>query len=102
MGRNLLSLQHFLHTPNSLQLPLKTTHHAAHSGTCIPYRSPRVFCALLECPCGPLSSASPNPHHAHQPNSRSPCISTLASQPFSPWMLHHYLPPIHTFHQYFV
>src|SRR5260370_37034374 len=29
MGRNLLSLQHFLHTPNSLQLPLKTTHHAA-------------------------------------------------------------------------
>src|SRR6266436_1515462 len=31
MGRNLLSLQHFLHTPNSLQLPLKTTHHAAHS-----------------------------------------------------------------------
>src|SRR5258707_1855994 len=59
MGRNLLSLQHFLHTPNSLQLPLKTMHHAAHSGTCIPYQSPRVFCAPLECPCGALSSATP-------------------------------------------
>src|SRR5258708_13385979 len=72
MGRNLLSLQHFLHTPNSLQLPLKTMHHAAHSGMHIPYWSPRVFCAPLECPCGALSSASPNPHHAHWPNSHFP------------------------------
>src|SRR5258708_17934025 len=68
MGRNLLSLQHFLHTPNLLQLPLKTTHHAAHSGMHIPYQSPRVFCALLECPYGALSLASPNLHHAHQAN----------------------------------
>src|SRR5258708_24710748 len=86
MGRNLLSLQHFLHTPNLLQLPLKTTHHAAHSGTCIPYWSPRVFCAPLECPCGVLSSAPPNPHHAHCANSQSPHICTLAYQPpFHGW-----------------
>src|SRR5258707_5552767 len=77
MGRNLLSLQHFLHTSNSLQLPLKSTHHAAHSGMRIPYQSPRVFCAPLECPCGVLSSASPNPHHVHWANSqKSPHMHT--------------------------
>src|SRR5260221_195214 len=57
---------------------LKTTHHAAHSGMRIPYQSPRVFCAPLECPCGALSSASPNLHHVHQANSQSPHICTLA------------------------
>src|SRR5258707_11881578 len=83
MGRNLLSLQHLLHTPNSLQLPLKTTHHAAHSGMHIPYQSPRVFCAPLECLCGALSSLHPIctmhtgpihkvPTYAHQPNSHFP------------------------------
>src|SRR5258708_17758206 len=86
MGRNLLSLQHFLHTPNLLQLPLKTTHHAAHSGMHIPYQSPRAFCAPLECLCGVLPLASPNPHHVHRANSQSPCICTLAYQPpFHSW-----------------
>src|SRR5258707_5972262 len=52
----------------------------------IPYWSPRVFCALLECPCGALSLASPNLHHVHYANSQSPCICTLAYQPpFHGW-----------------
>src|SRR5260221_14212869 len=86
MGRNLLSLQPFLPTPNLPQLPLKTTHHAAHSGMHIPYQSPRVFCAPLECLCGVLPLASPNPHHVHCANSQSPCICTLAYQPpFHGW-----------------
>src|SRR5258708_6550143 len=47
MGRNLLSLQHFLHTPNSLQLPLQTTHHFPHGWCtimCPPYTFPSTFC----------------------------------------------------------
>src|SRR5258708_13801784 len=108
MGRNLLSLQHFLHTPNSLQLPLKTTHHAAHSGMHIPYQSPRVFCAPLECLCGVLSLASPNLHHVHCAKSQSPHICTLAQQPSShgwctilcppyifPSIFHHFPAPRH-------
>src|SRR5260221_2405582 len=48
-----------------------------------PYWSPRVFCAPLECLCGALSSASPEPHHAHCANSQSPHICTPAQQPSS-------------------
>src|SRR5258707_10196140 len=51
-----------------------------------PHWSLRVFCAPLECPCGVLSSASPNLHHVHHANSQSPCICTPAYQPpFHGW-----------------
>src|SRR5260221_13575106 len=63
MGRNLLSLQHLLHTPNLLQLPLKTTHHAAHSGMRIPYQcrwdKNSVSSPPLE-PCFDVPNNSPN------------------------------------------
>src|SRR5258708_31887937 len=43
LGGFLISLQHFFHTPNLFQLPLKTTLHATHSGMHIPYWSQACF-----------------------------------------------------------
>src|SRR6266436_1074457 len=48
-----------------------------------PIPVPRVFCAPLECPCGVVSLASPNLHHAHCAKSQSPHICTPAQQPSS-------------------
>src|SRR5258708_11861589 len=95
MARNLLSLQHFLHTPNLLQLPLKTTLHATHSCTCISTPVPEgVLCTVGISMLSSAFSLHPIhtmctmpihevPAHAHQPNS-----------PF-PWLVHHYVPTIH-------
>src|SRR6266436_6553720 len=47
LGGFLISLQHFFHTPNLFQLPLKTTLHAAHSCTCISTLVPKgVLCTI--------------------------------------------------------
>src|SRR5258708_8959365 len=48
LGGFLISLQHFFHTPNLFQLPLKTTLHAAHS--CIRISTPDpegVLCTFV-------------------------------------------------------
>src|SRR5258708_31746535 len=101
MGRNLLSLQHFLHTPNSLQLPLKTT-------PCCPLRHTHpilvpkgvlctigmsmwstVFCSTQSAPCT-LYQFMKSLH-----------MHTGLSATF-PWLVHHYVPTIHPFHQHFV
>src|SRR5260221_8681431 len=47
LGGFLISLQHFFHTPNLFQLPLKTTLHAAHSCTHISTLVPEgVLCTV--------------------------------------------------------
>src|SRR5260221_4909656 len=47
LGGFLISLQHFFHTPNLFQLPLKTTLHATHSCTCISTPVPEgVLCTI--------------------------------------------------------
>src|SRR5258708_3320374 len=100
MGRNLLSLQHFLHTPNLLQLPLKTTHHAAHSGMHIPYWSPRVFCAPLECLWSTVFGFTQSAPCTPCQFMKSPHMHTGLSATL-PWLVHHYVPTIHPVHQHF-
>src|SRR6266446_5744448 len=47
LGGFLISLQCFFHTPNSFQLPLKTTLHAAHPHMCISTPVPKgVLCTI--------------------------------------------------------
>src|SRR5260221_10821633 len=47
LGGFLISLQHFFHTPNLFQLPLKTTLHATHSCTHISTLVPKgVLCTV--------------------------------------------------------
>src|SRR5258708_7964596 len=102
MGRNLLSLQHFLHTPNLLQLPLNTTHHAAHTCMHISTLVPEgVLCtvgmSVLSSAFGlhPIHTTCTMPIHkvptyAHQSSSHP----SMVGAPFCA--------TIHPFHQHFV
>src|SRR5258707_15843296 len=94
MGRNLLSLQHFLHTPNLLQLPLNTTHHAIHTCTHISTLVPKgVLCnigmSMLSSAFGlhPICTMCTMPIHevpayAHQPSSHPSMVG-------APFCAHH-------------
>src|SRR5260221_9314804 len=47
LGGFLISLQHFFHTPNSFQLPLKTTLHATHPHMCISTLVPKSVLSTI-------------------------------------------------------
>src|SRR5258708_12910428 len=78
IGRIVLSLQHFFHTPNLLQLPLN--HPPCHPPTHVHLHTGPQGCFVhcwnvrVELCVRP----PPNLHHAHHAKSQSPCICTLA------------------------
>ena len=81
LGGFLISLQHFFHTPNSFQLPLKTTLHATHPPTRISTLVPEgVLCTVGMSVLSSVSSLHPIhtmctmpihevPTYAHWPSS---------------------------------
>src|SRR5258707_8029657 len=98
LGGFLISLQHFFHTPNSFQLPLKTTLHAAHPPTHISTPVPKgALCTVGMSVLSPVSSLHPIctmctmpihkvPTYAHWPSSHPSMVGT-------PLCAHH-TPPI--------
>src|SRR5258708_33951531 len=98
LGGFLISLQHFFHTPNSFQLPLKTTLHAAHPHTCISTPVPEgALCTIGMSMLSPVSGLHPIctmctmpihevPTYAHWPSSHPSMVG-------APLCAHH-TPPI--------
>ena len=93
IGRILLSLQHFLHTPNSLQLPLNHTpchpHMHAHihtgpQGCFVHCWNVHVEHCLQLHPICTMCSQITKSLHMH-----------TGSTAFFPWLVHHYVPTIH-------
>src|SRR5258708_27069130 len=105
LGGFLISLQHFFHTPNSFQLPLKTTLHATHPHMCISTLVPEgALCTIGMSVLSPVSGLHPIhtmctvpihevPTYAHWPSSHpsmvgaplcahhTPCPSTFYNFP---------------------
>src|SRR5258707_9124005 len=98
LGGFLISLQHFFHTPNLFQLPLKTTLHAAHPHMCISTLVPKgVLCTIGMSVLSSVSSLHPThtmctvpihevPTYAHWPSSHPSMVG-------APLCAHH-TPPI--------
>ena len=95
LGGFLISLQHFFHTPNSFQLPLKTTLHAAHPHTCISTPVPEgVLCTIrMSVWSAVFGFTQPTPctpcQFMKSPHMHTGLPATL------PWLVHHYVPTIH-------
>src|SRR5258705_9532124 len=95
LGGFLISLQHFFHTPNLFQLPLKTTLHAAHPHTCISTPVPEgVLCTIgMSMWSAVFSFTQPTPcapcKFMKSPHMHTGLAATL------PWLVHHYVPTIH-------
>ena len=98
LGGFLISLQHFFHTPNLFQLPLKTTLHAAHPDMHISTLVPKgALCTIGMSVLSPVSSLHPIctmhtvpihevPTYAHWPSSHPSMVG-------APLCAHH-TPPI--------
>src|SRR5258707_7501281 len=101
LGGFLISLQHFFHTPNLFQLPLKTTLHAAHPHMCISTLVPEgVLCTIGMSMCSTVFSFTQSTPCAPCQFTKSLHMHTGLSATL-PWLVHHYVPTIHPVHQHF-